>query len=106
MSLDALSSQNFLDAALASRAQTPALDAVSDPARAAEEFESYYISQVIAALSEGLETDAPFGGGAGERAFRSFLNDEYAAAISRAGGIGVADALRAEIEAMQAQERG
>lgn len=71
---------------------TPAKDAaVLDKAAAtARDFEAMFINamlqQVFAGIGEG-----PFSGGYAASIWRSFLTDEYAKTITRAGGFGIAD---------------
>jgi Rod binding domain-containing protein len=69
--------------------------------RAAEEFEAVFISQMMAPMFEGLETDELFGGGPGEDIYRSVLVEEYGKSIARAGGIGLSDAIQREILRLQ-----
>ena len=68
---------------------------------AAEEFEAFFLSQILNNMSAGIQTDETFGGGESEKIFRSMLNDEYATSMSRRGGIGIADAVYREILALQ-----
>ena len=68
--------------------------ATKDPAqmrKAAEEFEAMFLSQMFGHVFEGIKTDGPFGGGHGEKMYRSLLVDEYGKTMARAGGIGIAD---------------
>jgi Rod binding domain-containing protein len=105
MGPDAFAAQSFLDAALAARpADGSRALRQGDPAAAAQEFEAFFLSQVIDTLQSGETLQSAFGGGPGEQAWRSFLNDAYAEAITRAGGIGLADRLKAEIIALQAEQ--
>lgn len=67
----------------------------------AQEFEAFFIARMFDMMSAGIQTDGPFGGGQGEAAFRSMLNDEYARTVARAGGIGVADSVYREIHKLQ-----
>ncbi len=69
--------------------------------RAAEEFESVFLSEMLAPMFESLSTDGLGGGGQGEEMFRPMLVERYAEAISRAGGIGIADAVMREMLRMQ-----
>jgi Rod binding domain-containing protein len=69
--------------------------------RAAEEFEAVFISQMLAPMFEGLESDQLFGGGPGEDIYRSILVEEYGKAIARSGGIGISDAVQREILRLQ-----
>jgi Rod binding domain-containing protein len=83
----------------AGRLQGAVLDA--EVRQAAEEFEAVFISQMLAPMFEGLESDGLFGGGPGEDIYRSILVEEYGKSIARAGGIGLADAIQREIIRLQ-----
>ncbi len=67
----------------------------------AREFEGFFLSQMLQAMFAGLETPAPFGGGSGEDMFRGLLVEEYGKLLSKNGGIGLADSLKAEILRLQ-----
>lgn len=85
----------------------PALPAGSDAARmreTAEAFEASFLAQMLKPMFEGLETDGPFGGGAAEGQWRSFLVDAMARQTVRTGGVGLADHVMAQMIQMQAQE--
>ena len=69
--------------------------------RAAEEFESVFLAQMLAPMFEGLDTDGLGGGGLGEEIFRPMLIERYAQALSRAGGVGIADSVMRELMRMQ-----
>ncbi len=69
--------------------------------KVAEEFEAMFIAQMLAPMFEALDTDGPTGGGSAERAFRPMLVNEYAAEMSKQGGIGIADQVYTEILRMQ-----
>jgi Rod binding domain-containing protein len=71
---------------------------------AAEEFESVFLSQMLAPMFEGLDTDGLGGGGMGEEIFRPMLVERYAESISRSGGIGIADSVVREFMRMQAAQ--
>lgn len=68
---------------------------------AAESFEAVFLSQVLNTMFSGIQAGGPFGGGAGSEIYRSMLNEEYAAAIARQGGIGIADRVYNEILKVQ-----
>lgn len=70
------------------------------------EFEQMFIAQMLQPIFDALPTDGMFGGGAGERMFRSFQVDEYAKAITRTGGIGIADAVARHIISLQEKSHG
>lgn len=69
--------------------------------RVAEEFESVFLTEMISPMFESLDTEGLGGGGEGERMFRPMLIEQYADAISHAGGIGIADNIIAELTRMQ-----
>ncbi|MBL6934225.1 MAG: rod-binding protein [Alphaproteobacteria bacterium] len=70
----------------------------------AEEFEAVFISQMMAPMFENLSTDGFFGGGQGEKVFRTLLIDEYGKVMAKAGGIGLADSVLNEM--IRIQEAG
>lgn len=72
---------------------------------AAEEFESVFLSEMLAPMFEGLDTDGLGGGGMGEEIFRPMLVERYAESISRSGGIGIADSVVREFVRMQGAEQ-
>jgi Rod binding domain-containing protein len=82
-------------------AQTPAIP--DDIRRAAEEFEAVFLSEMLGPMFESLGTDGLGGGGMGEQMFRPMLVQRYAEAISKAGGVGIADAVMREMLRMQGQ---
>jgi Rod binding domain-containing protein len=57
-------------------------------------------------MFEGLPTDGLGGGGAGEAMFRPMLVQRYAEAMSKAGGIGLADNVMAEMIRLQGAGNG
>lgn len=107
MSPDAFAAASFFDAVALGRPIPTGRGAAATPegaAKAAADFEAFLLSDVIEALHVGLDESGPMGAGQGGLAFRSFLNEEYAKAIARAGGIGLADRLKSEILSLQARE--
>lgn len=68
---------------------------------AAEEFESMFVQQMVEQMWSGIETNGEFGGGNGEKIFRSLLNEQYSKDIVTGGGIGIADTVYREILKMQ-----
>jgi Rod binding domain-containing protein len=88
-------------AAPAPIAGVPASPAVPKELReAAEEFEAVFLAQLLQTMTRGLAGDGPLGDGAADP-FRNLLNQEVARSISRAGGIGVADAVLQEMLKLQ-----
>jgi Rod binding domain-containing protein len=83
-------SAHLLDKASATRSPQAAK-------RAAIEFESVFLSQMLAPMFSGISADGLFGGGSGESVYRSLLVDEYGKLIAQSGGIGLADSVMREI---------
>lgn len=73
-------------------------------AAVAQQFERMFIAEMLGPMFQGIETDGPFGGGSAEATFRPMLLDQYADAIARGGGIGIADSVLKEILKMQGLE--
>lgn len=69
--------------------------------KAASEFEAVFLTTMLEGMFSGLETKAPWGGGSGEKSYRSLLVGEYAKEMSQSGGIGLADHVYREILAIQ-----
>jgi Rod binding domain-containing protein len=80
----------------------PTADA--DPAKirkTAQDFEASFLSVMFNQMFEGVSTAAPFGGGMGEQAFRSFLTDAMAKSMVQQGGIGMSDQIARELMKLQ-----
>lgn len=71
----------------------------------AEAFEASFLTQMLKPMFEGLRTHGPFGGGEGEQAWRSFLVEAMATQTVKAGGIGLADQVVAQMLKMQEQSQ-
>ena len=67
----------------------------------AQSFESSFLSIMFSQMFSGVETSAPFGGGEGEKMFRSFFSDAVAKQVSKAGGIGLASSVSREMLKLQ-----
>ncbi|MGB0748801.1 MAG: rod-binding protein [Magnetospiraceae bacterium] len=67
----------------------------------AEEFEALFLSQMLQPMFNGIETEAPFGGGHAETIWRGMLVDHYGKAMTKAGGIGIADTIERQILSLQ-----
>jgi len=70
----------------------------------AQNFEASFLAQMLKPMFEGLSTDGPFGGGEAEGTWRSFMIDAMAKQTVKAGGIGLADTVVAEMVRMQARQ--
>ncbi|MBN9480694.1 MAG: rod-binding protein [Bordetella sp.] len=100
MSPLAVSPDLLRESAPARPGQTQNLEAMR---RTAEAFEASFLSQMMKPMFEGLSTEAPFGGGAGEAAWRGFLVDAMAQQTVKSGGVGLADSVLAQMIKMQEQ---
>ncbi len=105
--IEAAISNAPLTPALARFQATPPQAAVSiqQAKRAAEEFEALFISEMLAPVFESVDTGGLFGGGQGEKIYRSMMVQEYGKAIAKAGGIGIADSVQREILKMQENQQ-
>lgn len=70
--------------------------------KAANEFETQFLNQMLTPMFETIETDPTFGGGHGEDMFRSLLVTEYSKQMTNRGGLGIGDAVYREL--LRAQE--
>ncbi len=73
--------------------------------RSASEFEAAFLSSMLNTLFQGVQAPDPFGGGSGEETFRSFLNEAFSRTMTRAGGVGLSDAVAREMLTLQGLER-
>ena len=69
----------------------------------AEDFEAFFLSRMV----ETISTDGMFGGGNGEKVFRSLLINEYGKAMAKTGTVGVADyVMKSILEMQEVQSQG
>ena len=68
---------------------------------AAQDFEAFFLSQMLQPMFADLDTEEPFGGGEAESMWRTLQVDEYGKAFARKGGIGIADMVLREMIKMQ-----
>jgi Rod binding domain-containing protein len=67
----------------------------------AQKFEASFLSTMLQEMFEGVETEAPFGGGPGETMFRSFLTEAMAKQMVKSGGVGIAASVEREMLKLQ-----
>ena len=90
--------------AVARGKSAPVIPRAANPAqmrKVAEDFEAFFLSQMLQPLFANLEAAEPFGGGMAEKMWKSLQVDEYGKAFARSGGIGIADAVVKEMLRMQ-----
>lgn len=83
----------------------PAAQGKSEEAtrQAAREFVSFFASQMIQPMFDGIKSDEMFGGGVGEDTWKSMMIDQYGKEIARQDGLGLTDQVMAAM--LQAQEK-
>ena len=69
--------------------------------KAAQEVEGFFITMMLEAMFAGIKTDGLFGGGHGEKVFRSMMFEEYGKSVARTNELGLADSVRREILRLQ-----
>lgn len=72
--------------------------------RAAKEFESVFISEMMKPMFEGLETDGLFGGGQGEKIFRGIMLQEVGKVIASSDRVGIAPKIKDAMIRMQSEQ--
>ncbi len=70
--------------------------------QAGQDFEAFFVGQMMEQMMAGIESDSMFGGGQGEDVWRSMLNQEYGKEVAKSGRLGIADHVMATM--LQAQE--
>jgi flagellar protein FlgJ len=67
----------------------------------AQKFEASFMSVMMQSMFAGVKTSEPFGGGAGEDAFKSLLTEAMAKEVTQSGGIGLASSVQREMLKLQ-----
>ncbi len=70
-------------------------------AETTESFEAVFLSQMLSPMFDTLEEDPLFGGGPGEKMYRSLLVEEYGKILANTGGVGLAEDLQHELLRLQ-----
>jgi flagellar protein FlgJ len=90
---------NTLQAPHAPKGDSRAMD------KAAREFEAVFIGQMLEQMWAEVPTDGAFGGGSGERVFRSLMIQSVGQQIAGNGGIGLTASVKREMIRMQEHGR-
>lgn len=69
--------------------------------KAAQQFEGVFLGEMFSHMFEGMTVDPMFGGGQGEKMFRSMLVQEYGKDMAKGRGIGIAAQLQTMMLKMQ-----
>lgn len=75
--------------------------AYADLHEKAVELEGVFLNTLVSEMFKGIKSDSMFGGGYAEETWRGMMSQQYAAEMARAGGIGIADKLVANLIEMQ-----
>jgi Rod binding domain-containing protein len=91
-------------------APTPSADAAQSAKRGeirqtAQKFEAAFLSVMLQQMFQDVKTSAPFGGGAGEDMFKSFMAEAMAKQMTQAGGVGLSDSVAREMLKLQGLEK-
>ena len=70
---------------------------------AAQQFEAFFVGQMMELMTAGIKADGNTGGGQAENTWRSMLNQEYGKQIAKSGGLGIADSVMKSMLQMQEQ---
>ena len=68
--------------------------------KVSRDFEQSFLSIMLGEMTAGVKASS-FSGGAGEDAFKSFMNDAMAKAMTAHGGVGLAPKLQSEMLRLQ-----
>lgn len=72
--------------------------------KAATDFTSVFMSQMLSPMFEGIQTDTMFGGGHGEEMMRGIMLQEMGKEMAKVDNTGLTDAVKAEMIRMQGGE--
>ena len=69
--------------------------------KTAQDFEAFFLGQMLQPMFANLSAEGPFGGGHAEKIWRAMMVDEVGKAMAKSGGIGLADYVQREILRVQ-----
>lgn len=81
----------------------PAMTKAAHAQKVSQDFESFFVFQVLELMSPKPGEDSLLSGSFGEQVFRHQLNDVMAGEIIERGGIGLADQIYSQMLAYQEQ---
>lgn len=67
----------------------------------AEELEGVFLNTLMKEMFSSIDTEGDFGGGFAEETWRGMQAEQFASSMAETGGIGLADALVADLIALQ-----
>lgn len=69
--------------------------------KSAKEFEAMFVTQMLNHMFSSVKMEGPFSGGRAEKIWRSFMINEYGKSVTEAGGIGIAQHVKAHLLSLQ-----
>jgi flagellar protein FlgJ len=102
--MDNLNINNSGFAALQTAKIPPALGNISSVEKTrevAEKFEAFFLGQMLQPMFASTEPAEPFGGGHGEKVWKSLMVDEVGKSMAKNGGIGIADMIQRDLLRLQ-----
>lgn len=96
-----LSRMATADAAMVRAKAGLSADKLREVDEAAKNFEAMFIGEMLKPMFETVATDEVFGGGEAEDTWKGLMVEEYGKQITRAGGIGLSDDIKAKMIEMQ-----
>ena len=81
--------------------RTGRVDTAAKAEKVAQDFEAFFLGQMLQPMFASISVDPPFGGGNAEEIWRSLMVDEMGKAMAKAGGIGIAAHVKREILRLQ-----
>ncbi len=93
---------------VATQSPPPGISPKEDQAlhASARSFEAMFLDQMFQEMNADTPVDKVFGGGNGEKMYRSMLFDQYSKVASGRGGFGIANAIYRELLHMQEKAQG
>jgi flagellar protein FlgJ len=74
--------------------------------KVSQDFEGLFVGMMLKSMRSTVKEDKMTGGGHGEETFRSMLDQEYATAAVKRGGIGLAKQIEKEIVRQESRTNG
>lgn len=86
-------------------AQSPHAKSDAKVEKSAQDFEAMFLGEMTSIMFEGVGDDPLFGGGNGEKMFRSLLTQEYGKAMAAGTGTGIATEMKKMMLQIQEQQQ-
>jgi peptidoglycan hydrolase FlgJ len=74
-----------------------ALQVKAKAKEASQDFEANFLGNMFQDMFTGIDGDGPFGGSGALKVWRSFMTDQIAKSFAKAGGIGIAPMVYAQL---------